>query len=130
VRAAPRRAGRAALRPPAWTLIAALLTGCATAAGPTLGDVAGEWRGRWLGPSGHASAALAIRPDGAYRLAMFLDGGDRVEAGVLTPLASGRLRYQGGSGNGEIRLESAGGAPALRFLPDGGGGGGAFRRAP
>jgi hypothetical protein len=112
--------------------LAGVLAGCAAASAPPatgLGDLAGEWRGRWLGTSGHAVAALSIRADGAYRLALFLDGGDRFEAGVVTPLPSGRLRYQGASGNGEVRLDSAGGAPTLRFVPDGGGGG-AFRRGP
>jgi hypothetical protein len=117
----------------AWALGAVLALGCAAGAGPRpagVGEVAGEWRGRWLGSAGHAIAALSIKPDGAYRLALFLDGGDHLEAGVVTPLPSGRLRYQGASGNGEVRLEASGGAPALRFVPDGGGGGGAFRRTP
>ena len=109
------------------------LAGCATGAGGPVTDVgalAGEWRGRWLGPAGHAVAALSMKPDGAYRATMFLEGGDRTVAGVVTPLPSGRLRYQSGDGNGEVRVETAGGAPALRFVPDGGGGGGAFRRVP
>jgi hypothetical protein len=117
----------------AWALGTVLVLGCAAGGGPRpagVGDVAGEWRGRWLGPTGHAIAALSIKADGAYRLTLFLDGGDRLEAGVVTPLPSGRLRYQGASGNGEVRREAAGGAPALRFVSDDGGGGGAFRRAP
>jgi hypothetical protein len=108
-----------------------IAAGCAAGAGrPGAGDLAGEWAGRWLGPAGHASAALSIKPDGAYRMTMFLDGGDRVVTGVVTALPSGRLRYQGAYGNGEVHVESAGGAPGLRLVPDGGGGGGAFRRAP
>ena len=109
------------------------LAGCATGAGPPMagvGGLAGEWRGRWLGPAGHAIAALSMKPDGTYRATMFLDGGDRTVAGVVVPLPSGRLRYQSADGNGEVRVESAAGAPALRFVPDGGGGGGAFRRVP
>jgi hypothetical protein len=114
-------------------LAAALLAGCAgvglgTPAG--LADVAGEWRGRWSGPAGHALAALSVEPSGAYRARMFLDGGDRDAAGVIIALPSGRLRYQGGDGNGEVRLETSGGVPTLRLFPDGGGGGGTFRRAP
>jgi hypothetical protein len=114
-------------------VVLALLTGCATAdgrPGPGLSDLAGEWRGRWLGPAGHALAALSIEPTGAYRARMFLDGGDCDSRGVIIALSSGRLRYQGGDGNGEVRLESSGGVTTLRFAPDGGGGGGAFRRAP
>jgi hypothetical protein len=124
---------RAARRWLAGALLPLVVAGCAGAAGPSsprAGDLAGEWRGRWLGASGHAVAGLSIKPDGAYRLALFLDGGDRFEAGVVIPLPSGRLRYQGASGNGEVHLESSGGAPTLRFVPDGGGGGGTFRRAP
>jgi hypothetical protein len=114
-------------------LIVLLLAGCATtdgAPGPGLSDLAGDWRGRWAGPAGHALAALSVEPGGAYRARMFLDGGDRDSHGVIIALPSGRLRYQGGDGNGEVRIESAGGVTTLRFAPDGGGGGGAFRRAP
>lgn len=110
-----------------------LLAGCLTADGASgagLGDLAGEWRGRWVGPVGHALAALSIEASGAYRARMFLDGGDRDSRGLIVGLPSGRLRYQGGDGNGEVRVESAGGATTLRFAPDGGGGGGVFRRAP
>jgi hypothetical protein len=112
---------------------ALLLAGCV--AGPErppagVGDLAGEWRGRWFGSAGHAVAALSIRPEGAYRLTMFLDGGDRVATGAVTALPSGRVRYQGAEGNGDVRVETGSGSPTLRFVPDGGGGGGAFRRAP
>jgi len=110
-----------------------LLAGCLTAGGASgagLGDLAGEWRGRWTGPAGHALAAMSIEASGAYRARMFLDGGDRDSRGVIVGLPSGRLRYQGSDGNGEVRVESAGGVTTLRFTPDGGGGGGAFRRMP
>jgi hypothetical protein len=125
--------GRPLVRALAPGLVALVLAGCVAAAGSSpagVGDLAGEWRGRWLGPTGHAVAALSLKPDGAYRATLFLDGGDRVLAGVVMPLPSGRLRYQGGDGNGEVRVEAASGGPALRFVPDGGGGGGTFRRAP
>jgi hypothetical protein len=108
-----------------------LLAGCLTAGGASgagLGDLAGEWRGRWTGPAGHALAAMSIEASGAYRARMFLDGGDRDSRGVIVGLPSDRLRYQGSDGNGEVRVESAGGVTTLRFAPDGGGGGGAFRR--
>jgi hypothetical protein len=114
-------------------LAALLLSGCAAGAGyppAGVGDLAGEWRGRWVGTSGHAMAALSITPQGGYRLAMFLDGGDRVTTGAVTALPSGRVRYQGAEGNGDVRVEADRGAPVLRFVPDGGGGGGTFRRAP
>ncbi|RPH80825.1 MAG: hypothetical protein EHM88_12085 [Candidatus Rokuibacteriota bacterium] len=130
-------AASGAIRSPARALVPALvllvLTGCAIAGEeprPGLSDLAGEWRGRWLGPAGHALAALSIEPSGVYRTRMFLDGGDRDSRGVIIALPSGRLRYQGGDGNGEVRLESAGGVTMLRLVPDGGGGGGTFRRAP
>jgi hypothetical protein len=112
---------------------AVLVGGCApggTRPAGGIGDLAGEWRGRWLGPAGHARAALSVKPDGAYRMALFLDGGDRVVSGTVVPLSSGRLRYQDLHGNGEVRVERDGGVRTLRFVPDGGGGGGAFRRAP
>ena len=114
-------------------LIVLLLAGCVTTDGaprPGLSDLAGDWRGRWSGPAGHALAALSVEPGGAYRARMFLDGGDRDSHGVIIAMPSGRLRYQGGDGNGEVRIESTGGVTTLRFAPDGGGGGGAFRRAP
>jgi hypothetical protein len=112
-------------------LAAGILAGCAVGGAPAttgVGELAGEWRGRWLGPTGHAVTALSMKPDGAYRSTMYLDGGDRVVTGVVTVLPSGRLRYQSAEGNGEVRVESASEGPALRFIPDGGGGGGVFRR--
>jgi hypothetical protein len=114
-------------------LILIVLSACASAdrgSSPGVGDLAGEWRGRWMGPAGHALAALSIEPGGAYRARMFLDGGDRDSGGVIIALPSGRLRYQGGDGNGEVRVESAGSTTTLRLLPDGGGGGGTFQRPP
>jgi hypothetical protein len=123
--------------PIGWTLLAiltgGLVAGCATTGAGVpggVGDLAGEWRGRWSGPAGHALAALSVEPSGAYRARMFLDGGDRDSAGVIIALPSGRLRYQGGDGNGEVQLEATGGVTTLRLVPDGGGGGGTFRRAP
>jgi hypothetical protein len=107
--------------------------GCATGAGPpptSVADLAGEWRGRWLGVAGHAVSALSIEPDGTYRVTMYLDGGDRVSRGAIIALPSGRLRYQGADGNGSVRTGSVDGVATLQFTPDGGGGGGAFRRGP
>jgi hypothetical protein len=124
---------RARVRALPAALVLLLVTGCASAGGgprPGVSDIAGEWRGRWLGPAGHALAALSIEPTGAYRARMFLDGGDRDTHGVIVALPSGRLRYQGGDGNGEVRMESGAKVTTLRFAPDGGGGGGAFQRAP
>lgn len=130
-------AAAAAVRSLSAVLVPALsvlvLAGCLTAGGASgagLGDLAGEWRGRWTGPAGHALAAMSIEASGAYRARMFLDGGDRDSRGVIVGLPSGRLRYQGSDGNGEVRVESAGGVTTLRFAPDGGGGGGAFGRMP
>jgi hypothetical protein len=132
-----RRATSVAVRVRGWTLVAVLtgglLAGCAATAidAPRgVGPLAGEWRGRWNGPAGHALAALSVEPSGAYRTRMFLDGGDRDSAGVIVALPSGRLRYQGGDGNGDVRVDVAGGTTTLRLIPDGGGGGGTFRRAP
>jgi hypothetical protein len=115
------------------TIVANMLLACATgpaSSPPGLGALAGEWRGRWLGPVGHGVAALTIEPSGAYRATMFLDGGDREARGAIVMLPSGRLRYLGGEGDGEVRIETAGTATTLRFVPDGGGGGGTFRRVP
>jgi hypothetical protein len=122
---------RSAMLLPALTLL--VVAGCLSAsgvAGRGLSDIAGEWRGRWSGPAGHSLAAVSIEPSGAYKARMFLDGGDRDSQGVIIVLPSGRLRYQGGDGNGDVRLEFTGGATTMRFAPDGGGGGGTFRRAP
>jgi hypothetical protein len=107
--------------------------GCVTAAGPpraSVADLAGEWRGRWLGAAGHAVSALSIEPDGTYRVIMYLDGGDRAARGAIIALPSGRLRYQGAGGNGDVRIGSADGVVTLQFRPDGGGGAGTFRRGP
>jgi hypothetical protein len=114
-------------------LVGGLLAACATSVGGAragLADLAGEWRGRWSGPAGHSLAAVSIEASGAYKARMFLDGGDRDSQGLIIVLPSGRLRYHGGDGNGDVRLESTGGPTTLRFAPDGGGGGGTFRRAP
>jgi hypothetical protein len=103
------------------------LAGCAgirAERGPQVEDLAGAWRGRWFGPAGHAVAALTVEPDGAYRMTMYLDGGDRPAAGTLMTLPSGRIRYQGADGNGWLGLEDG----RLHFRPDGGGGGGLFER--
>jgi hypothetical protein len=107
--------------------------GCVTSDGrPRAGvaELAGEWRGRWLGAAGHAVTALAIEPDGTYRITMYLDGGDRASRGAIIALPSGRLRYQGADGNGDVRIGTADGVATLQFTPDGGGGSGAFRRIP
>jgi hypothetical protein len=103
----------------------AACAGSPRARGPEVGELTGDWRGRWVGAPGHAAAALTVEPGGAYRMTMFLDGGDRESRGALMTLPSGRVRYQGADGNGWLSAEGG----RLRFTPDGGGGGGLFDRA-
>ena len=115
-------------------LTVASLTACASGA-PASGvrspeDIAGSWRGRVAGLQGHAVTALHIRPDGAYRGTMYLDGGDREFSGRIVVLSHGVVRYGGSDGHGTVELRPDGSARTLRFLHDDGGPAATYRPFP
>ena len=93
-------------------------------------ELAGAWRGRLALQLANAAATMTIKEDGAYQGALHLDGGeDRPFNGAITILRPGRVRYQGSHGNGIVMVTQRGTETTLRFVPDGGGGGGTFTRA-
>jgi len=92
-------------------------------------ELAGDWHGRLALQLANAAATLTIKANGAYQGALHLDGGeDRPFNGSITVIRPGRVRYQGSHGNGIVVLVRRGEESTLRFVPDGGGGGGAFTR--
>jgi len=118
----------------AVVIAASVLAGCALAAtqepAVTTRDLAGAWQGRLALQLANAAATLTIKEDGTYQGALHLDGGeDRPFSGAIVTVREGRLRYQGTHGNGLVMVRQRG-EITLRFVPDGGGGGGAFTRAP
>ena len=108
------------------------LAGCSLA--PTrdvasVRELAGQWRGRLALPLANAAATMTIDDNGSYRGALHFQGGeDRPFTGAIVVLRPGRLRYQGSHGNGSVMVQDRGAELTLRFVPDGGGGGGAFTR--
>jgi hypothetical protein len=114
-------------------LVTIVVAGCslvATQSPATLREIAGTWQGRMALEPANASATLTIRDDGTYQGALHLAGGeDRPFSGAIVVVRPGRVRYHGSHGNGLIVLVERDGQVALRFVPDGGGGGGAFTRA-
>lgn len=109
-------------------LVLALTAGCSVApardALPTLRDPTGTWRGRLAVPAANAATSLTINQDGSYAGTMHLERGDRPFTGAIVITAQGRLRYHGTFGDGSVQANPANGAAtALRFVPDGGGGG-------
>jgi len=116
-------------------LLVAATVGCATGStAPSMTSVrelAGAWRGRLaLGPA-NALATLTIRDDGGYAGALHVDGSeDRPFGGTIVIVRPGRLRYLGTHGDGTVVVGyESDGAAVVRFVPDGGGGGGSFTRA-
>ena len=92
-------------------------------------ELAGDWHGRLALQLANAAATMTIKENGAYQGALHLDGGeDRPFNGAITVVRPGRVRYQGSHGNGIVMLMRRHGESMLRFVPDGGGGGGAFTR--
>ncbi len=92
-------------------------------------ELAGDWHGRLALQLANAAATLTIKENGAYQGALHLAGGeDRPFNGAITVVRPGRVRYQGSHGNGMVMLMRRGDESTLRFVPDGGGGGGAFTR--
>ena len=80
-------------------------------------------------PLANATATMTVKDDGSYVGALHFDGGeDRPFTGAIAVIRPGRLRYQGSHGNGIVAVDR-GRDVTLRFVPDGGGGGGAFTRA-
>jgi hypothetical protein len=110
----------------AWLLA---IAGCVSATGPPVAELQGSWQGRMSGPRGSGPAALTIQPDGRYAGTMFLEGEDREVRGAIIALPSGRLRYAGTDGNGNVLVGGSEGRRELRFIRDGGGGGATLREA-
>ena len=108
------------------------LAGCSLSSGHdvvTVRELTGAWRGRLALPLANAAATMTIDDNGSYRGALHFEGGeDRPFNGAIVVLRPGRLRYQGSHGNGLVMVEDRGAELTLRFVPDGGGGGGAFTR--
>jgi hypothetical protein len=93
-------------------------------------ELAGPWRGRLATQIANAAATMTIDEMGAYTGALHVEGGeDRPFAGAIVVVRPGRLRYQGSHGNGLVMLTRRDDRTMLRFVPDGGGGGGTFTRA-
>lgn len=117
-----------------WLALTVLLTGCTTAPASrsvgTLPELAGTWQGRFALRLANAAATMVIKEDGAYAGALHAEGGDRPFSGAIVMLPTGRLRYQGTNGNGIVMLAQHGATTTLRFVPDGGGCGGFFKREP
>ena len=112
-----------------------LLAGCAQVSRQhpvaDVHELTGAWRGRLALQLANAAATMTIKENGTYQGALHLEGGeDRPFNGAIIVLRPGRVRYQGSHGNGIVVLTTHGDETTLRFVPDGGGGGGAFTRAP
>ena len=110
------------------------VAGCASTPapepGPSVRELAGPWRGRLAVADANATASLAIKEDGGYAGTMHLEVGDRPFTGAIVMARPGRLRYHGTNGDGTVVVTPRTATPAaLRFVPDGGGGGGSFTRA-
>jgi hypothetical protein len=114
-------------------LATVMVAGCSLASTPqpvTVRELAGAWQGRLALQLANATATMTIKDDGTYRGALHLAGGeDRPFNGAIVVVRPGRMRYQSSHGNGFVMLAERGGEVTLRFVPDGGGGGGAFTRA-
>jgi hypothetical protein len=110
------------------------VTGCALVSSQepvaNVRELAGPWRGRLATQLANAAATMTVDETGAYTGALHAEGGeDRPFQGAIVVVRPGRLRYQGSHGNGIVMVTSRDGVTELRFVPDGGGGGGAFTRA-
>jgi hypothetical protein len=98
---------------------------------PNARDLAGSWHGRFAARAANATTSLTLKDDGTYAGTMHLEAGDRPFTGAIVMARPGRLRYHGTTGDGTVVLKPSSGPPAaLRFVPDGGGGGGVFTRVP
>jgi hypothetical protein len=97
--------------------------------GGSVSDLAGAWEGRFPLRLANAAATMEIKPDGAYAGTLHTEAGERPFSGAIVVLPTGRVRYQGSNGNGIVMVSrSATTGTTLRFVPDGGGGGGSFTR--
>jgi len=106
-------------------LLAALLTGCASAQSRSADTAgfAGTWKGRMSGPMGNAPLILTIGEDGAFQGLLFVEPQHKEIRGVISVLSPGNIRYEGNDGNGRVTLREERGQRVLRFVRDGGGGG-------
>lgn len=110
--------------------VGACVSGSAGSRIPNTAALAGTWHGRVSGIGGNAMAVMTVAETGAYTGTIFLETGDKPFQGAIVVLDPSRARYQGTLGNGTVRLGSRDGAPVLRFVQDGGGGGATFSRRP
>ena len=110
-------------------VVAITMAGCAGASSSrvgTVGEIAGRWQGRMALPLANAAATMDVEETGVYRGALHSDAGEQPFSGAIVRLPTGRLRYQGSHGNGIVLITPS--PLTLRFVPDGGGGGGSFTR--
>lgn len=114
-------------------LVVIMATACAvTSTAPPavrVRDLAGTWHGRLAVHPGNAAASLTIKEDGTYAGTMHFERDERLFTGAIVEARPGRLRYLGSHGDGAVAVRpETGPATTLRFVPDGGGGGGSFTR--
>jgi hypothetical protein len=114
----------------AWFLGLSLsiATGCVSVTGLPVAELQGTWHGRTFGAAGNAPTVLVIRPDGRYTATVFLDAEDRQVSGSIVALPSGRLRYLGTDGDGNVLIQGPAGRREIQLLRDGGGGGSRLRQ--
>jgi hypothetical protein len=114
-------------------LVVVVATACAaTSTAPPairVRDLAGTWQGRLAMQAGNAAASLTIKDDGTYAGTMHFERDERLFTGAIVEARPGRLRYLGSHGDGAVVVRpQTVPATMLRFVPDGGGGGGSFTR--
>ena len=94
----------------------------------TLQEIAGRWQGRMALPLANAVATMDVKETGVYSGALHTNAGEQPFSGTIVRLPTGRLRYQSTHGNGIVLIIPSPPTLTLRFVPDGGGGGGSFAR--
>jgi hypothetical protein len=110
----------------AFALFATLVAGCVSARAPSVeaAGLVGTWRGRMSGPQGNAPIILTIAEDGTFQGLLFVEPKYKEIKGAISVLSPGNIRYEGNDGNGRVTVREKHGQRVLRFVRDGGGGGG------